>query len=245
MPPPRLTSDSEIATAQAMEASNLRFLPDSVVDELLADASSIHVPAGSTLHREGATSAHVEIVVSGLIRVYVQSTEGRSMTIRYCRPGALIGVASLFASSFSLPGTIQAVTATDLLVLRASVVKRMAVRDVRVANALLEELSERVLSFVAEIPGGAFSTIRQRVARHLLDLATESQDGSELVAAIDQQGLADAVGTVREVVVRALRELREGNFLRTERNGIVILNPERLAAEAVGGGGNIGSRSSE
>jgi hypothetical protein len=37
---------------------------------------------------------------------------------------------------------------------------------------------------------------------------------------------------VREVVVRALRELRAEGLLRTGRDGIVLLDPERLAAEA-------------
>ena len=49
---------------------------------------------------------------------------------------------------------------------------------------------------------------------------------------IGQQDLADAVGTVREVVVRALRELREAGVLRTGRGAIVVLDPERLAREA-------------
>jgi CRP/FNR family transcriptional regulator, cyclic AMP receptor protein len=166
--------------------------------------------------------------------VYVTAPDGRTMTVRYCRPGALIGVVSLFATPFSLPATIQAVTDAQLLVLRASVVQQAAERDVRVARALLDELSERTLSFIAEIPS-AFATVRQRVARHLLDLASESQRGSELLAAIGQQDLADAVGTVREVVVRALRDLRQEGLLRTGREGIVLLDPERLAAEAYGG----------
>ncbi|MGH8925459.1 MAG: Crp/Fnr family transcriptional regulator [Acidimicrobiia bacterium] len=230
MPSPRLTSDGDVTYAAAIKASHLRFLPELKIAELLADASPLHVPAGSTLHREGATSAHVEIVVSGLIRVLVQSTDGRTMTIRYCRPGALIGVVSLFAPSFSLPATIQAVIDTELLVMRASVVKRIAERDVLVATALLQELSERVLSFIREIPGSAFATVRQRVARHLLDLASEGQEGSRLVVGVGQQDLADAVGTVREVVVRALRELRQEGVISTGRHGISILDADRLAA---------------
>jgi CRP/FNR family cyclic AMP-dependent transcriptional regulator len=91
-----------------------------------------------------------------------------------------------------------------------------------------------VVSFMEEIPS-AFATVRARVARHLLDLASESQKGCEFVAAIGQQELAEAVGTVREVIVRALRELREEGLLRTGRAGIIILDPERLATEAFGG----------
>src|SRR6266545_4805017 len=190
----------------AIGASHLRSLPPEVIAELTADASRLRVPAGSMLHREGTTSPHLEIVVTGLVRVYITAPDGRTMTVRYCRPAALIGVVSLFASPFLLPATIQAVT---------------------------DELSERVLSFIAEIPS-AFTTVRRRVARHLLDLASESQRDSELVAAIGQQDLADAVGTVREVIVRALRELREDGLLRTGRQGIVLIDPEQLAVEAYG-----------
>ena len=66
-------------------------------------------------------------------------------------------------------------------------------------------LSERALSFVYEIPGSAFATVRQRVA--------------------------NAVGTVREVVVRVLRELRQDGLVRTERDRIVLLEPARLIQE--------------
>ncbi len=184
------------------------------------------------MHHAGETSAHCELVVAGLVRVYVAAADGRTMTVRYCRPGALIGVVSMFRPAFSLPASIDAVTAARLLVLRPAVVRRVVDRDARAARALLEELSERVVRFIAEIPGSAFSTVRQRVARHLLDLAVDRRRESELVVAISQQELADAVGTVREVVVRALRELREDGLLLTRRDGIVLLDAERLAAVA-------------
>ena len=67
------------------------------------------------------------------------------------------------------------------------------------------------------------------MARHLLDLASEG--ASELVVSVSQQQLAEAVGTVREVIVRVLRELRAAGVVRTERNRIVILDPARLIAE--------------
>jgi CRP/FNR family transcriptional regulator, cyclic AMP receptor protein len=215
-----------------MEASHLRTIPSEALSRLVGDATRRSAPAGSTIQPEGNTAPHLELVVSGLVRVYVTAPDGRTMTVRYCRPGALIGMVSLFAERFSLPAAIQAVTEADLLAFRPTLVQRAAEHDPRVARALLSELSERVLSFIAEIRDSAFTTVRQRVARHLLDLASESQTGSELVAAIGQQELADAVGSVREVVVRALRELREGRLIETRRDRIVILDAERLLGEA-------------
>ena len=92
----------------------------------------------------------------------------------------------------------------------------------------LLELSDRIVSFVAEIQDRAFATVRQRISRHLLDLASQHQRGPELVAPISQQDLADSAGTVREMVVRVLRQLRAEGTVVTRRHGIVILAPDRL-----------------
>lgn len=220
------------AVATALDASHLAVLTDGPRDEVLTDARCLEVPAGSTLHREGDTAAHCEMVVSGLVRVFVTAPDGRTMTVRYCRPGGLLGVASIFHRSFILPASIQAVTDVRLLALRPETVEHAADRHPEVAHALLAELSERAMAFAAEIPGGVFATVPQRVARHLLDLASATQQGSELVARVGQRELADAVGSVREVVVRALRDFRHRGLIRTQRGRVVIVAPERLLDEA-------------
>jgi CRP/FNR family transcriptional regulator len=229
----------DAATAAALEGSHLGALPADALRALVADASRLVLPAGSIVHRAGDDGGHLELVVSGLVRVFVTAQDGRTMTIRYCRPGALIGAVSLFASPFALPATIQTVTDTTLLALRASVVRRGADRDVRVARVLVDELSERVVSFIPEISAGAFTSIRQRVARHLLDLASEAQTGSMLVARVSQHQLAEAVGTSREVVVRVLGALRDEGVIRTSRGAIEVLDPERLAREEPAAGETI------
>lgn len=224
-----LVLDADVRSAIA--ASNLRGLPPGDIADLAVDATRRRIPAATTVHRQGEAAPHLELVVTGFIRVYVTAPDGRTMTVRYCRPGAILGAVSLFATSFALPATIQALVPSELLALRPATVRRLVDRDARVARALLQELSERVLSFIAEIPSGAFATVRQRVARHLLDLASEQQRDRELVARVTQQELADAVGTVREVVVRTLRELRAAGLVQTRREGIFIVDPERLLAE--------------
>lgn len=213
----------------AIAASNLGSLPEDLVAELTAGANRIRIPARSTFHHEGEAPPHLELVLAGLVRVQVAAADGRTMTVRYCRPGALLGVATLYAP-IARPFSIQALSDSELLSLRPAIVRGLADRDPRVAQALLTETSERVMSFVAEFSGHAFASVRQRLARHLLDLASDHQRSDELLAPISQQELADAVGTVREVVVRVLRELREEGVVQTGRDGIVIRDPERLSS---------------
>jgi CRP-like cAMP-binding protein len=212
----------------AIAASSLGSLPQEVIADLTARARRLRIPARSTFHHEGEHAPHFELVLAGLVRVQVAAADGRTMTVRYARPGALLGVATLYAP-IARPFGIQALSDSELLSFRPSVVRECADRDPRVAQALLTETSERVMSFVAEFSGHAFANVRQRIARHLLDLASDQQRPGVLVAPISQQELADAVGTVREVVVRVLRELREVGVVQTGRDGIVIRDPERLS----------------
>lgn len=230
--------DAEIL--KAIEISPLHAVGPESLRKLLAGAKRRDIPPRTLTHREGDSSPHLELVVSGVVRVFVRASDGRTMTIRYCRSGSLLGAVSLFATDFSLPASLQTLTATKLLSLSPESVRQLVNEDPKVAVALLEELSQRVLTFIYQIPDNAFATVRQRMARHLLDLASERaseqfgagpESGIELVVKASQSDLAEAVGTAREVVVRILRELRHEGIVHTGRPGILILDPARLVQE--------------
>ena len=102
-------------------------------------------------------------------------------------------------------------------------------RDGRVGWMLAEELNRRLYENLEQTAVNAFGTVRQRVALHVLDLASEQQGPSgPLVASVTQQELADAVGSVREVVARVLRELRAAGLLATTAAGVRVLDATGL-----------------
>ena len=219
------------AVAKALSQSHFRDLPADLIDALLDGATRFRAPAASVVREVGEPGPYLELLVDGFLRVLVRAPDGRSLTVRYLRRGELSGVVSLYTPDYALAATIQALVDSDLIHFNADVAIGLAERDLRVAHAMIAELSERVVNFVSEIPGSAFSTVRQRIARHLLDLASEQRQGDRLVARVNQQALADAVGSVREVVVRVLHDLRSEGVIRTSRDGIEILTPEVLINE--------------
>jgi len=226
-----LAAAADERVLNAIAASRLGRLSHQRLERVLAGSRIRHDPAGALVRPIGEGGSHVELVVSGLIRAEVSSPDGRSLAIRYAPPGSMLGVASLFGEPYTMPGSLHALADSVLLELRPDVVRKVALEDLAVASALLDELSDRVVGFVGEIPGSAFTTVRQRIARHLLSVATEAPGGGPLVARLSQQQLADAVGTVREVVVRELRGLREERIVETGSRSITILAPERLLAD--------------
>jgi CRP/FNR family transcriptional regulator len=111
-------------------------------------------------------------------------------------------------------------------------------RDPRVSWAIAEELNRRLFEVLEQTAVNAFGSVRQRVAAHLLDLASDRQRSrGRLVAHVSQQELADAAGSVREVVARALRDLRVAGKVSTAADSVAILDPARLYAESGGTAG--------
>jgi CRP/FNR family cyclic AMP-dependent transcriptional regulator len=213
----------------AVARSFLAELPTELVRRLRADGERADYPAGTTVYRPGADPA-AALVVSGLLRVYLSSAGGRQVTVRYARPGDVLGIAVLVGGPAEVG--VQAVEASGVFRISARTLTAAARHDPLVSWAIAEELNRRLFQVLEQTAVSAFGSVRQRVAAHLLDLASHGQQPRDpLVAHVSQQQLADATGSVREVVARTLRDLRVAGIVTTFPDAVVILDPARLHAE--------------
>jgi CRP/FNR family transcriptional regulator len=220
--------DQEVDDAFAR--SFLAQLPTDLIARLQTEGERADYPAGTTVYRSGARP-QAALVVRGLIRVFLSSPGGRQVTIRYARPGDVLGIAVLVGGPVNTD--VQAVEASSVFRLSERTLVATAQRDPRVGWLLAQELSRRLYDVLEQTAVHAFGSVRQRVAGHLLDLASDEQHpNGRLVAPVTQQELADAVGSVREVVARTLRDLRTAGIVATEADSVVILDPARLHTES-------------
>ena len=219
----------------ALARSFLADLPTELVGRLRAEGERAYYPAGTTVYRAG-DDPRAALVVAGLIRVYLSSPAGRQVTVRYARPGDVLGIAVLVGG----PGNVgvQAVESSGVFRISARTLIAAARHDPRVSWAIAEELNRRLYEVLEQTAVNAFGSVRQRVAAHLLDLASAQQHPrGRLAARVSQQELADAAGSVREVVARVLRDLRVAGIVATTADSVVILDPARLYAESGGAAG--------
>jgi CRP/FNR family cyclic AMP-dependent transcriptional regulator len=231
--PSRAMLPAEVATA--LQLSFLGRLPIDVVEDLLEGQPIVDLPPDTTFYREGG-SPRVFLMISGLVRLFLVSRRDRKVTVRYCRPPDVIGTALAVAGPLDV--FARTITPTILQGIDVRKLGEAAHRDAAVAFALAEELSHRLDETLEQIAINAFGSVRQRVATHLLDLASSAgRSDGRLVAGLSQQDLADAVGSVREVVARALREFRAARLVATATDEIVILDAIGLFGESWGARG--------
>jgi CRP/FNR family transcriptional regulator, cyclic AMP receptor protein len=204
-------------------------LAEEAVKRFVAGGKPFDVLAGVAIYNE-ADEARLALLIKGLVRVYMNTGDGRQVTVRYVRRGGLLGAPALVGGA--APVFVQALVDSTLYFLDAPHVMRLARHEASVAWCLAEECVHRLYDVLEELAGNTFATVRQRVIRHLLDLAA-SRPGSDarLTALVNQQDLANSVGSVREVVARVLHELRAESLVRTAPGRIEIVDPEKMSLE--------------
>src|SRR5499427_3225503 len=162
-------------------------VPIATIESLIRSGQVIEFPSGHTVYAE-ADAERLAVVIHGLLRVYMLAGDGRQVSVRYVRPGDLLGAPALIAGP--APVFVQAVTSGNAFFFDADHVKRAARNDASLAWALAEESVHRLYEVLEELAGNTFASVRQRVARHLLDLAASRPSGNgRLVALVNQQDL--------------------------------------------------------
>jgi CRP-like cAMP-binding protein len=211
---------------QAWDESFLAELPPHAVEALLDTAVEIEVAAGQLIYRElvHPTGAIVALIAQGLARVYVTSPRGREVTIRYARTGDVVGLPAVVAGG--APTGVQAVTSCRVVQMQVRTLRHLASTDPTVAWAVCRKLTSIVFEVIDVLADNVFKSVNERVARALLELARE--EGGVLVVRASQQELADEIGSVREVVARAIRQLRDAGVVDRKEQRIILRDAEAL-----------------
>lgn len=225
--PGGLMSAPPALAAAALTSSFLGRLPAVTVARATAGAALVRISAGGRLYTPGF-EPWVALVAEGVVRVFLESAEGRQATVRYAREGAVLGLAAVLGGG-RIPLNVAAVTDATLLRFDTAQLTRTCRSDAEAAWAVATEMAGLVVEVVDEVAEVDFASVQQRVVRHLLDLASDAPaaDGA-LVARVTQQQLADAAGTVREVVARTLAELRRAGLVATVPGGVLLVDPGGL-----------------
>jgi len=198
------------------------------IAELIQSAHSVSYPTGSTVLTPAR--AGFALIVSGALRYHLSAADGRQLTVGYLGPGSLLGTVQKQATSIV---HIQVIAPTVLMHLQPDRVSTLMHHRPDLVQALLDEAIQALLHSFRVLAASAFTTVRARVARDIIERAGLSgplRAGFHL--AVTHQSLADATASVREVVARTLREMSRDGIIATGGGGITVLDPGALTKAA-------------
>ena len=206
----------------------ISLLTESNRRRLLEGSRRVVLPAGTiALRPEGPWMSY--LVESGLARAFWNLPDGRQTTIAIVRPKELVGATSTVGWAPWI--CMQLITESTLLTLDHHLLRSLATSELDVSSAISMHLAMRIRDAYRLIAVRSLGNIRERMAYDLLDRAAQSQlVVGRLEVAATHEDLADSIGSSREVMSRALRDLRAEGIVETSPGLIRVLDPARLAA---------------
>ncbi|MGH7441257.1 MAG: Crp/Fnr family transcriptional regulator [bacterium] len=199
--------------------------------EILALSSTRTLSAGEILFEEGQACRALHLLLDGEVKMNKLSAEGKEQIIRRLHPGQIFGAAPLFTAQGTYPATAIALRASSVLyVPKAALIgflKKEPDRFLRV----LAFVSQHLQDMMRLAEAASLDKVPKRLADHLLALSREQggpRVGQHLRLEQSQSELAADLGTVREVIGRALRGLQKRGLILMSGRGVVLKDPDAL-----------------
>lgn len=207
----------------------LQHLEAAELDELLRFARERLLPDGHAVFRRGDPGTSMMAVLEGRVRIGVCSEDGKEITLAILGPGTPFGEIALIDGKGRTADAV-AMGPCRLLVLEQRDFLPFLERHPAVAIRLLQVMCERFRRANEMFEGLVFMGLEGRLARLLLQLATEhghpTPRGRRLALALSQGELANLVAARRESVNKQLRAWTDMGLVEQD-HGCIVLRDER------------------
>lgn len=181
--------------------------------------------AGELIFLEGERGAGLHLVATGLCKVYRLSLAGREQVLAMLGPGDSCNEVPAVDGGPN-PANLAAVEDSTLWVISQEALSRLRQQCPGLNDIIIRSLAARCRQLVQRVYNLSFLSVTGRLAAFLLQ---QGQQHSQLSRRRwTQDEIAAQLGTVREMVSRAFRELQEAELIAIDRHRIEILDREGL-----------------
>jgi CRP/FNR family transcriptional regulator len=183
------------------------------------------IEKGEMLLFEGERSEYIYFIVSGAVKVYKKSANGKEQILNVATGGDSLNDVSTFDGGGSAANMLV-MTPVRLYAVKMKDIEKLFYENPKIARNVARVLASRVRRDSSLVEVLSFGQVISRLAR--LILKQSATLGETRLPHFTQQDMAAMVGTSRVVVNRSLRAMEEKGAIRLERRRIVITDEPAL-----------------
>ena len=181
---------------------------------------------GEFLMQEGEKSSGFFLVLSGKVRVYKSSPNGKEKVLLIAEPGMTFGEDTLFGEGTFLEMAV-ALSKTKVLQIPRSHFLKILRTNSDLAFQVMESLTLWIKRLGSSVENVAFHSASEKASRYLVGL-TEKTGSSLLSLPAKKKEIADQLGLAPETLSRAFHDFSEREIIKISNRQITILDLDQL-----------------
>ena len=211
---------TESPTRKKEALESLRAIPlfSRVRDEDLEDIASHLIerrfPKHSTVVEEGLPGDYMYVIREGRVKVTKASDDGREKIMNFLDAGSFFGDMALLTGEVR-SASVKTLEASRLLALSRRDFIDILRQSPDLALAVIEELTNRLRETNEQASSLSFQGVKERT-RGLFERIAQvdpTRGNRRMTPVLTHQQIADMIGTSRETVTRAVKQLKEEGWL--------------------------------
>lgn len=200
-------------------------LAEAELDALLDIGRVRNHNRGEVLFADGEPAVGFFVVLTGKVKVYKLSAEGKERILHIVHPGGTFAEAAIFGNGL-YPAYAEPLQKSCLLFLPKDRFLTLLEENGRMAVNMIAGLSRFLRQFTLQIEELTFKDVPSRLARYLLEVSGGERATFELP--ISKSQLASHLGTVSETLSRTFRKLADDDLVQVKGKVFTILDFDRL-----------------
>ena len=205
------------------------------IDHLSKEYSPQNYKAKDLVFMEGNAANTLYFVQSGIIKTYKTTEKGKEFVTGLYGSGDFMGQLSLLTDKQTYIETAIALSDSQLYEIPKTNFTTLLHTNKEVAFKFVSLISNNLVDVQEQLVNMAYATVRQRVAKALLDLhqrgvLTDKDTSSISIARDDFAGL---IGTATETAIRMLTEFKDEGLIAIDSGRKIIIKDEKTLEDIV------------
>ena len=183
--------------------------------ELAAIAADRSYKQGHAIFAEGDPGKGFYVIISGRIKVFKFSFDGKEQILHFFGSGEPIGEAAVFAGK-PFPANAETLEQSRLLFFSRSDFLKLVQKEPALAMNMLAVLSQRLRRFAALIDDLSLKEVPGRLAAYLVYMCKTEQDSEVVMFDISMKQLSSLLGTIPETLSRIVTRMARAGLIQSE-----------------------------
>lgn len=181
---------------------------------------------GSFIHSSDRDCLGMLFIISGEIRTYILSDEGREITLFRLYPNDLCVLsASCVISQISFDTQMTARQDTEVLIIPPNITALLKEQNISVRCFLYEQATERFSEVMWAMQQILFKGLDQRLAAFLVEECERTKSNT---VSMTHEQIARNISSAREAVARMLKQFTQDGLVELKRGEIIIKDTDGL-----------------
>lgn len=191
-----------------------------------------HVDGDAMLFFEGDPANGFFVLLSGRVRIYKSTADGKEFTLHQITPGQVFAEAAIFRGN-TYPANCMAMEDSEVAFIPKDQFIRLITKYPNISLKIIGSLSRWLREFAAKLEDLSLKDVPARLATYLLRQRQKlKSDSFELD--ITKAELASELATISETLSRSLKKLKDLEVIAVDGKRITILDSDHLDSIAAG-----------